>query len=222
LSYKDSWCLRFLFARDFSANVVHEMERTVMKRSFAVLALVAGSFATGQDGPRWQTQTIKDPFLNTELTQYRLEGKYLAAPSSGSATPAMYLRCNPTPHGKYYGKLEDAFLFVGETIVDSHVSYDHSSRVAIQYRLDDGKVHTNSLAHSPDYMMISLQPWGCGECLLNDFFYGHDISHRENTSPQIKKLVVSIPEYRGGNVVIQFDLPDVTEVAKTCGVTYHK
>lgn len=193
-----------------------------MKRSLAVLVLAVAALAVEQDGPRWQTQAIKDPFLNIELTQYRLEGKYLAAPSEGSATPAMYLRCNPAPHGKYYGKLEDAFLFVGDTIVDSHIAYRRSSRVAIQYRLDDGKIHTSSLAHSPDFKMLALQTWGCETCLLNDFFYGHDISHKENTSPQIKRVVLSIPEYRGGNIVIQFDLPDVTEVAKACGVTYHK
>jgi hypothetical protein len=35
-------------------------------------------------------------------------------------------------------------------------------------------------------------------------------------------VVFNIPEPHGGNVVIQFDLPDVTEVARTCGVTYHK
>jgi hypothetical protein len=38
----------------------------------------------------------------------------------------------------------------------------------------------------------------------------------------VKKVVVKIPEYLGADVVIQFDMPDATEVAKVCGVTYHK
>jgi hypothetical protein len=187
-----------------------------------VLMAVTGTLLA-QDTPKWQVEQIKDPFLGTEAAQYRLEGKYLSAPVQGdTAMPAMYLRCKAQPHSKYYGKLQDAFLFVGNAVVDSHVSYDYSTRVTVQYRLDDGKVHTEYFSHSSDFKMISLQPRGCGECTINNFFYGHELSHKEGTSPQIKKVVLSIPEYMGGNIVIQFDLPDVTEVAKTCGVTYHK
>jgi len=190
--------------------------------AIVILVLAITRVVAAQDAPQWEKQQIKDPFLGTELTQYRLEGKYLAAPRDETAVPAMILRCKAVPHGKYYGKLESASLFVGETNGDRPIAYDQSSLVTTQYRLDDGKVHTNYYAHSKDYKVISLKPQFCGECTINDFFYGHEISHKENTSPQIKKVVLSIPEYLGGNIVIQFDLPDITEVAKTCGTTYHK
>jgi len=195
-----------------------------MKMTAAITVLLLGitGMLAAQDGPKWQTQQIKDPFLGSEVTQYRLEGKYLAAPRDQDAVPAMMLRCKPQPHGKYDGKLVSAFLYVGNTIVDSQIDYDRASRVTTQYRLDDGKVHTGYFYHTRDYKMISLQPQYCGECTINDFFYGHEISHKENTSPQIKKVVLSIPEYLGGNIVIQFDLPDVTEVAKACGISMHK
>ena len=194
-----------------------------MKTIAAILVLIGAiGSVRAQDAPNWEVQQIKDPFLGDEVTQYRLEGKYLAAPRDSDAVPAMMLRCKAVPHGKYSGKLVSAFLYVGKTIVDSEIAYDRSSRVTTQYRLDDGKVHTNYFAHSQDYKMISLQPQFCGECTINDFFYGHEIPDKEGTSPQIKKVVLSIPEYLGGNIVIQFDLPDVTEVAKACGVSMHK
>lgn len=195
-----------------------------MKRIAVITVVVLGitGMLAAQNAQQWQTQQIKDPFTGNEVTQFRLEGKYLAAPKDQDTVPAMMLRCKAEPHGHYYGKLVSAFLFVGNTVVDSEISYDHASRVTTQYRLDDGKIHTNYYYHTRDYKMISLQPQYCGECTIDDFFYGHEISHKENTSPQIKKVVLSIPEYLGGNIVIQFDLPDVTEVAKTCGVTMHK
>jgi hypothetical protein len=205
-----------------------------MKVSLVVVGLVfATSLLAAQDAaPQWQKEQTKDAFLGTETIQYRLEGKYLATPFTKPATPAIYLQCKPgsNNHGKYDGKLESAFLFVGDTPTDRHVAHERKSQVAherqsnvtTQYRLDDGKVHTQYLSHSPDFKMISLQPDGCGDCMINDLFYGHIVSHKEDTSPQVRKVVFNIPELKSGNVVIQFDLPDVTEVARACGVSYHK
>ncbi|HET9285888.1 MAG TPA: hypothetical protein VFR24_28375 [Candidatus Angelobacter sp.] len=202
-----------------------------MRVSFGILVLLfSTSLVAAQDtAPQWQTNHVKDAFLGAESIQYRLEGKYLATPFTKPATPAIYLQCTPgsNNHGRYDGKLQNAFLFVGDTD-DRHARYGRKTRareretVVTQYRLDDGKVHTQYLGHSPDFKMISLQPEGCGECMINDLFYGHIVSHKENTSPQIKKVVFNIPDPKSGNVVIQFDLPDVTEVAKNCGVSYHK
>ncbi|HKD82111.1 MAG TPA: hypothetical protein VKH81_20630 [Candidatus Angelobacter sp.] len=200
-----------------------------MKKLLVVAALLlnATGLVTAQDAPQWQIERSKDAFLGTEIIQYRLEGRYLATPFNKPSIPAIYLQCTSgsTNHGKSDGKLESAFLFVGDTN-DRHVSYERKSRarerestLTTQYRLDDGKVHTQYLSHSPDFKTISLQPAGCGECMLNDLFYGHIVSHKENTSPQVRKIVLNIPEPRLGNVVIQFDLPDVTEVARACGVS---
>ena len=202
-----------------------------MKR-FPVLALVLSmvGVVTAQDAaPQWQTSHMKDAFLGTESIQYRLEGKYLATPFEKPATPAIYLLCTPghANHGKSDGKLENAYLFVGDP-GERHphekriTARERAAAVELQYRLDDGKVHTQPLGHSPDFKMIYLQRDACGECMINDLFYGHMVAHKENTSPQIRKVVFNIPQPRDANVVIQFDLPDVTEVARACGVSYHK
>lgn len=200
-----------------------------MKVMVGVFGLIfAASLAAAQGSPQWQIERSKDAFLGIETIQYRLEGRYLATPFNKPSTPAIYLQCTPGSgnHGKSDGKLESAFLFVGDTN-DRHVSYKRKSRarerestLTTQYRLDDGKVHTQYLSHSLDFKTISLQPAGCSECMINDLFYGHIVSHKEDTSPQVRKIVLNIPEPRLGNVVIQFDLPDVTEVARTCGVSH--
>jgi hypothetical protein len=57
---------------------------------------------------------------------------------------------------------------------------------------------------------------------FNNLLYGHLLPHKENTGPQTRKLVIGLQEYLGPEVVIQFDLPDSTEVAETCGAIWHK
>jgi hypothetical protein len=195
-----------------------------MKHTASVLVLVLITLGTAQQSPTWESRQIRDAFRGTQLTEFRLEGKYLAAPTKYSSNPELLLHCIPASNtaGKN-GKLAEAFLIAGDVrLAHSRSSKANASRVATQYRLDDGKIHTEYLYPSTDYKAVSLQPAGCGECVVNDFFYGHQISHKEGTSPQVRKVVVSIPELRGGEIVVQFDLPDVTEVAKACGVTYHK
>lgn len=193
-------------------------------RSLVLLVGLIGPGAALQ-APNWEIRQVKDAFRDTEFTEFRLEGKYLAAPSKYSSNPAMVLRCAPWPHGsgKYQGKLNEALLLVGDTHL-AHFGSSRSggSRVPTQYRLDDGKIHTEYLYPTTDSKAVSLQPAACGDCVVNDFFYGHQISHKEGSSPQVRKVVVSIPEHHGGDIVIQFDLPDVTEVARACGVSYHK
>jgi len=35
-------------------------------------------------------------------------------------------------------------------------------------------------------------------------------------------VVIGVSEYLGGEVVMQFDMPDATEVAEGCGIVLHK
>jgi hypothetical protein len=192
---------------------------------FITVVLIFVSMATGRAQSQWQTKQGQDAFRGTSFTEFRLEGKYLAAPANGDATPSLLLRCVPGERGhgrKYDGKLLDGFLFVGQAVVEAEVSYDNSSRVETQYRLDDGKVHTAYLYHSKNFKSVSLKAPFCGECIIEDLLYGHQMPHKEGSGPQVKKVVLSIPEYLGANVVIEFDLPDSSEVASACGISFHK
>jgi hypothetical protein len=202
-----------------------------VKRLLTVAALlVASAVALAQDQkqPQWEVKQVTEPFRGSTYTAFTLQGKYLTAPANGpDQIPALLLRCMPGARGhknyKFDGKMLEAFLIVGQSVVvESDIAYDASARVTTEYRLDDGKVQTDYLYHSSSFKAISLKAPGCAECLIDNLFYGHQMPHKEGTNPQVKKVVVSIPEYLGANVVIQFDLPDVSEVAAACGVTYHK
>lgn len=176
---------------------------------------------------QWQKSQSKDAFTSNESTEFRLEGKYLTAPSNVAASdpPAIVLRCKAEKHGhgsqKFEGKLEQAFLVV-HTVVDAQVYRSSTVKVPVRYRLDDGKIHEEFLYPSTTYKALSLQPQFCGFCVVDDFLYGHQMAHKADSSPQIKKVLISLPEFLGSDVVIQFDMPDAREVADVCGVTYHK
>jgi hypothetical protein len=195
-----------------------------MKYVALALALALIAVAAAQQAPVWASNLVKDSFRGTEYTEFSLAGRYITAPLHASSNnPVLMLDCTPGAHGSgNKGGLASAFLYPGHTVADEHGSHSRNGRIRTEYRLDDGKIHAEFLYPSTDFKGISLKAPGCGECVVNDFFYGHQISHREGTSPQVRKIVLNIPEYKGGDVVIQFDLPDVTEVARACGVSYHR
>jgi hypothetical protein len=185
----------------------------IMKRTATVLTLSVFFLLTiAGTAQQWTVTPTKDVFKDTEFTRFRLEGKYLQAPNDGSATPALVLDCKAEPKRRTSGKIMNAFLVVGNSTVDAH-----ARGVVLDYRLDGGKIHHSVQGHSTNYSAVALD-----SLVVSDFFYGHMFEHKPNTSPQIQKVVVSVPEYLGGDVVIQFDLGDVTEVAKTCGILLTK
>jgi hypothetical protein len=53
------------------------------------------------------------------------------------------------------------------------------------------------------------------------FVYGHFLRHKENTNEQVHKVIIGLEEAFAGEVQIQFDMPDVMEVAETCGAVMH-
>jgi hypothetical protein len=99
----------------------------------------------------------------------------------------------------------------------------------VQFRLDDGKIQTVSWGRSTDFSAIFLTPPAAARPFLRsgyeefaNLLYAHAMYHKENTNPQVRKVVLDVPEYLGGEVVMQFDLPDSTGVADACGIIWHK
>lgn len=182
--------------------------RSVIDATIGLPIMCAAVFERLGKGYKKPSFKAKD----TEYTRFRLEGKYLQAPIDGNATPALVLDCKAEPKRRTSGKMLNAFLVVGNSTVDAHV---HG--VVLDYRLDGGKIHHTVQGHSTNYSAVALE-----SLVVSDFYYGHMFEHKPNTSPQIQKVVVSVPEYLGGDVVIEFDLGDVTEAAKTCGILLTK
>lgn len=184
--------------------------------------------ATAHDTAKWVKADKSDPLRGNQFSQFSLEGKYLTPPRNApNATPTMVVRCQSGSfnHGHLHGKFLEGYIFVG-SVVDARVSNDLTVRVPVEYRLDDGKLQSTQWNHSTDYSSIFFG----GECALcgngsvdfNNLLYGHLLPHKENTTAQVHKVVIGVPQYLGTEVVMQFDMPDATDVGETCGVIWHK
>jgi hypothetical protein len=194
-----------------------------MKYIAFLLGLAFITSAVAQQAPIWASNQVKDEFRGTEYTEFSLAGRFVTAPTHASSNnPVLMLDCIPGAQGsrKHEGVLASAFLYPGHSVADDHGSHGKSGRIRTEYRLDDGKVHTEFLDPSTDFKALSLKAPRCGGCVLNEFFYGD--SHKDATSSQVRKIVLNLSEFKGGDVVIQFDLPDITQVASACGLKNHK
>lgn len=190
----------------------------------AFLAFTLGHSAaqTASDTPpdKWVRETKVDPLRETQFELFTLGGRFLTPPrnAKSDARPAIILRCSPGSfiRGHAHGKFLNGYFYVG-TVVDTQVT-SSGTRVPAKFRLDEGKLQDASgWSHSTDYSSIFF-----GDIDLNTFLYGHFMPHKENTTPPVKKIVIGIDEYLGGEVVMQFDMPDPTEVADACGSIWHK
>jgi len=183
-------------------DVLSTMKKAII---FAVLALASTAFG------QWTKTQDVDQLRGTQLVRYSLDGVFLTAPShtAPDAHPTMIVQCTLGDFKFHtaHGKLVKAYIVVG-TVLGS----DHG-----EFRLDDGKVQQGYWSYSTDYSSIFLDETG-----LANLLYGHMLLHKENTTPPVKKVVISVSEHLAGEVVMQFTMPDPTEVADACGVIVHK
>jgi hypothetical protein len=167
----------------------------------------------------WVKTEKVDPLRDTKYVQFALDGKFLTPPQNvkPEATPSIILQCAPGSftRGHQHGRFLNGYIFVG-AVIDSRASYSVSG-VQAQYRLDDGKLQDGSWTHSTDFSSVFFK-----DIYLNTMLYGHFMEHKENTTPPVKKIVIGLDEYLGAEVVMQFDMPDPTDVADACGVIWHK
>ena len=100
------------------------------------------------------------------------------------------------------------------------VDLENGPRSTVRYRLDDGKVQTATgfeVGNSTDYTAIGIK-----DIFLNNLLWGHMITHKPHTSGQVHKAVISVQEHLGGDVVMEFDMPDAQGVGAACGTEYRK
>lgn len=189
--------------------------------------------AASQTSTAWQRSEKTDPLRGTTFAQFSLVGKFLTPPDkAGDPNPVMVVRCVPGRddkkgiHSYTNGKYKEGYIHVGG-VMDSAVAEDGNSFVSVQFRLDDGKLQTARWGRSTNFSAIFFSHPTCSLCgsgydVLANLLYGHATYHKENTSPQVRKVVIGISEFLGGEVVMQFDMPDATEVAEACGIILHK
>lgn len=193
-------------------------------QSFLAVTILAAHWCVGQveqtSQPQWQKEQKSDALRGTQFLLFSLDGKYLTPPkdSAPDATPKMVVRCIPGSyaHGRANGKFINGYVFVGG-VVNSQVYGGGDVRVHVQFRLNDSKLQDDFWSHSTDYSSVFFP-----SVTFNNLLYGHMLPHKENSNPQVRKVVIGLQEYLGGEVVMQFDMPEATEVAESCGVTWHK
>jgi hypothetical protein len=186
---------------------------------------------------RWARSEKTDALRGTTSTRFTLEGKFLEAPQQGrTSSPTFVIDCDPNKwrvNRHQHGKLLDAYIVVGavlDTVVDTHPSIVGERVVKgldVQYRLDDGKVHSALWSYSTNFSGIFLSdPLGnLGDLkdeVLSGLLYSHKAIYKENASVPARKAVIQVPEYLGGNITMEFDFPDPTEVADSCGLFLYK
>lgn len=185
-----------------------------------VSVLLSTAQTTSVETSQWRHEERTDPLRGTAFSQFSLAGKFLTAPrNSPDAQPLMVVRCTrgKDHHGHTNGKFVSGYIFVGG-VVDSNVNGSGEGAVSVEFRLDDGKLQSETWGRSTDFSAIFFR----GYDVFANLLYGHHMYHNENTNPQVRKVVIGVPEFLGGEVVMQFDMPDATEVADACGIIWHK
>ena len=212
-----------------------------MKRIVLAVALANGVLAFIEP-PRAHSQTLtwtetekSDPLHQTSFKEFSLKGKFLVPPKqSNLPPPILVLRCQPGPHrfGKAQtnGHFVEGWIATGAVLNSSAEKIAFGARVSIsssigtigdvvpvEYRLDDKELKSPYWRVSTDHSGILFDD---GD--LDDLLYGHVLRHKEGTNAQVRRIMLGVPEYLGGQIQMQFDLPDSTEVADACGVILHK
>ena len=188
-----------------------------MKKATVVKIVLCLTIACSAQSANWQREDKTDPLRGISYSQYTLAGKFLTPPKvATSDSPVFIVKCIPGNHhksggGYINGKLQDAYIVVRAVV-------NHSSKdVLVQYRLDDGKMHKELWGVGTDGTAI-FPP----TIELNTVLYGHFLPHKEGTNDPVHKLVMGVDEYLGAEIVMQFDMPDPTEMADACGLLIRK
>lgn len=184
-----------------------------------------------QTSTAWQRSEKTDPLRGITYAQFTLVGRFLTPPQgAANPNPVMIVRCMPgrdnkSGHAYTNGKFSDGYILVGG-VIDSAVS-GGDVFVSVKFRLDDGKLQDEQWGRSTNFSAIFFSHPMCPLCeggydIFANLLYGHHVYHKENTTPQVRKVVIGVSEFLGGEVVIQFDMPDASEVGEACGIILHK
>ena len=190
-----------------------------MPKTFSAVFVVVclASSCVPQISFSWKREDKTDQLRGATYAEFTLPGRFLTPPQRPKAAlPFFIVECEPGTTkrvfgGYTHGKLVEAHMLLS-AVADR--TRDHA---VVQYRLDDGKMHTEDWGISRDHTAIYPS-----DIELNTVLFGHFSKHKEGTNPPVSKLVIAVDEHRGGQMVMQFDMPDPTEMADSCGLIIRK
>jgi hypothetical protein len=185
------------------------------------------SFVIPAFSQEWVKKEEIDPMTDKHSVRYTLTGTYLTAPKNASETdlPVLVVQCTPQLHniGKNHtnGKYNEGYVTTPGGVVDTN----KHGRISVEYRLDNDKAQTAYWNPSTDFSgaFLSYGDFGSGWLEFANLLYKHHAYHKDGTPPpQVQRIIVSMPEFMGTKMVMQFNLPDSREIADACGIISYK
>src|SRR6266704_2816921 len=159
--------------------------RNAMRLAFAgVVALFLAGVCTAQTTQadpteKWRRNDETDALRGTTHSVFILTGKFLTPPKRQSEDPFFVMKCAPGQrslgHEFTGGELVDAYVIVRATVNNKKAG------VVVQYRLDDGKIHTDLWNRGTDGTAVFPS-----RDIVNDLFYGHLSKHKEGTNAPVR------------------------------------
>lgn len=161
----------------------------------------------------WEKAEVKDNFTGEAMVQFTLRGTFLTPPRRALGRPELQLLCRSSPTAM------NADSFIGSVtalsaLLDAEYGPGGNLHSQVQYRLDDGapSSETWSTSESLEFVMFQVRVL-------------YRLMFKQDRPPEglglvnaTRKLVLQLHEFRGGPIVIQFDLGDISQVAHACGI----
>jgi len=142
-----------------------------------------------QEPHAWVYVKDDDALAGKVHDKFILDGKYLKPPRTVTSTPSLVIVCDD-------GKVKQNYFFTGTVITRKEGSSDLV--MSLPARIDGKKTSILGNAVSTDGQSV--------------FFTRVDLK----TVLRAHLVIVGVDEYLGAEVVIQFDMPDPTEVLSKC------
>lgn len=178
--------------------------------------MVASFSGARAQAPVWKRTAQNDPLHKVAFDEWRLEGKFLVTPRQLTLSmPLLVVHCTG-------GKFMDGQIDVGtvlNTVVIKQTTLlggtTFPTVIPVEFRLDDRKLQTDNWSPSTD----GTAAFFSGMVLAN-LLYGHILMHKAGKGDQVHQVTLGMSEYLAGQVQMQFEMPDATEIGYACGVTY--
>lgn len=180
-----------------------------------LLAFPCSAFSQQQSSPgqKWRQSQKSDTARGIAYVQFTLAGKFLKWPEKDAENrPTLEVDCRtPEESGGLVEKLWHAHFLAGIPLRIEYVEppeikegISYYQKIVVRYRVDTGKEKNEEWSPGADKSSVSIP-----KDALKKMLDGHTV-------------VITVNENNAGEVSAQFKMPDSTDVAQACGISYHK
>lgn len=194
-------------------NLFTRLMRLLPLASLLALPFSASSQQPAPSAQKWRQVQKNDPARDIPYTQFTLAGKFVKWPKGDASTrPTLQFDCAPgeTTRGSK-GEFIQATLLAGVPLKIDFIEPDEIKQaisffplVKVEYRLDQGKARREKWTPGADKTSAAI-PEETAKRVL-----------------EVHSFVITANENKAGEITMQFDLPDASEVVAACDLREHK